>query len=174
MESSPAAAPAERFTGSRTIADMMAAAAERYRDRAMVRYKADGEWRDVSYGEAGEIVSEIGRGLLHLGVRPGDRVALLCRTRPEWTFVDFGITSTGATVVPIYPTNSPEECAWVAGNSEARAIVCEDAEQVAKILAVRDQLPALETIIVMDPLEPGALGADEVVPLDEVRYCARK
>src|SRR3954469_11004839 len=135
----------------------------------MVRYKADGEWRDVSYGEAGEIVSEIGRGLLHLGVRPGDRVALLCRTRPEWTFVDFGITSTGATVVPIYPTNSPEECAWVAGNSEARAIVCEDASQVAKILAVRDQLPTLETVVVIDPLEPGAPGAGEVVTLDEVR-----
>ena len=56
--------------------------------------------------------------------------------------------------MPIYPTNSPEECAWVAGNSEARAIVCEDAEQVAKILAVRDQLPALETIVVIDRSPP--------------------
>src|SRR6187397_1088538 len=107
MESSTAAAPAERFTGSRTIADLMAAAAERYRDRVMVRHKAAGEWRDVSYREVGEIVSEIGRGLIHLGIRPGDRVALLARTRPEWTYADFGITSTGATVVPIYPTNSP-------------------------------------------------------------------
>src|SRR4051795_2269750 len=169
MESSTAAAPAARFTGSRTIADLMAAAAERYPDRILVRHKVDGAWRDISYGEAGEIVSEIGRGLMHLGVRPGDRVALLCRTRPEWTFVDFGITSTGATVVPIYPTTSPEECAWVAGNSEARAIVCEDAEQLAKILAVRDQLPALETIVVIDPLEPGSPGADEVVTLEDVR-----
>src|SRR4051794_776630 len=174
MESSAAAAPAERFTGSRTIADMMAAAAERYRDRAMVCYKADGEWRDISYGEAGEIVSEIGRGLLHLGVRPGDRVALLCRTRPEWTFVDFGITSTGATVVPIYPTNSPEECAWVAGNSEARAIVCEDASQVAKILAARDQLPTLETVVVIEPIAAGAPGAHEVTTLDQVRRHGRE
>src|SRR5262245_37503144 len=125
MESSTAAAPAERSTGSRTIADMMSAAAERYRDRVMVRYKAEGEWRDISYREVGEIVSEIGRGLLHLGLEPGDRVALLCRTRPEWTFVDFAISSAGATVVPIYPTNSPEECAWVAGDSGACLIVCE-------------------------------------------------
>jgi long-chain acyl-CoA synthetase len=173
MESSTAAAPAARYTGSRTIADMMSAAAERYRDRAMVRYKADGEWHDLSYREVGEIVSEIGRGLLYLGIKPGDRVALLCRTRPEWTFADFAITSTGAIVVPIYPTNSPEECAWVAGNSEARAIVCEDAEQVAKILAVRDQLPALETIVVIDEMASGAPGSDEAIGLDEIRRHGR-
>src|SRR4051812_197996 len=174
MESSTAAAPAVRYTGSRTIADMMSAAAERYRDRVMVRYKADGEWRDLSYGDVGAIVSEIGRGLLYLGVEPGDRVALLCRTRPEWTFVDFAISSAGAIVVPIYPTNSPEECAWVAGNSEARAVVCEDAAQVAKILAVRDQLPALETIVVIDPMAAGAAGADEAIALEEIRRHGRE
>jgi long-chain acyl-CoA synthetase len=173
MESSTAAAPAERYTGSRTIADMLSAAAERYRDRVMARYKADGEWRDLSYREVGEIVSEIGRGLLYLGLKPGDRVALLCRTRPEWTFVDFAISSAGGIVVPIYPTNSPEECAWVAGNSEARAIVCEDAEQVAKVLAVRDQLPALETIVVIEEIASGAPGADEAIPLDEIRHHGR-
>ena len=173
MESSTAAAPAQRFTGSRTIADMMSAAAERYRDRVMARYKADGEWRDLSYREVGEIVSEIGRGLLYLGLKPGDRVALLCRTRPEWTFVDFAISSAGGVVVPIYPTNSPEECAWVAGNSGARLIVCEDAEQVAKILAVRDQLPALETVVVIDEIPSGAPGSDEAIPLDEIRHHGR-
>src|SRR4051812_12204969 len=174
MESSTAAAPAVRYTGSRTIADMMSAAAERYRDRVMVRCKADGEWRELSYHEVGEIVSEIGRGLLYLGVEPGDRVALLCRTRPEWTFVDFAISSAGAIVVPIYPTNSPEECAWVAGNSEARAVVCEDAAQVAKILAVRDRLPALETIVVIDPMAAGTAGAGEAVPLEEIRRHGRE
>ena len=91
--------------------------------------------------ELGETVSEIARGLVDLGLAPGDRVALLCTTRVEWTFADFAITSAGGVVVPIYPTNSPEECAWVAGNSESRFVVCEDAEQVAKIAAVRDQLP---------------------------------
>src|SRR3954451_7651680 len=174
MESSAAAAPAERFTGSRTMADMLSAAAERYGDRVMVRYKARGEWRDVCYREVGEIVSEIGRGLLYLGLEPGDRVALLCRTRPEWTFVDFAISSVGGIVVPIYPTNSPEECAWVVGNSEARAIVCEDADQVAKILAVRDRLPALETIVVIDPMAAGTARAGEAVPLEEIRRHGRE
>ena len=77
----------------------------------------------------------------------------------EWTFADFAITSAGGVVVPIYPTNSPEECAWVAGNSESRFIVCEDASQVAKIVAVRAQLPKLEEIVAIEPAE-GALALD--------------
>ena len=83
--------------------------------------------------ELGEIVSEVGRGLIDLGIEPGERVSMLCSTRVEWAWCSFAISAAGAVVVPIYPTNSPEECAWVAGNSEAAAIVCEDASQVAKI-----------------------------------------
>jgi long-chain acyl-CoA synthetase len=127
MESSTAVAVHERATGSVTIADLIGLAAERHGDSPAIRHKRDGAWHDVSYAELGEIVSEVGRGLIDLGIDPGDRVAILCTTRPEWTYVDFGITAAGGVVVPIYPTNSPEECEWVAGNSESRAIVCEDA-----------------------------------------------
>src|SRR3954468_6457910 len=129
MESSTAVPAHELATGSTTIADLVELAALRYADSPAIRHKTGGEWRDVSYAELGTIVSEVGRGLIDVGIQPGDRVAILCATRPEWTYVDFAITSTGAVVVPIYPTNSPEECLWVAGNSESRAIVCEDAEQ---------------------------------------------
>ena len=121
------AGPAHGGTGSVTIADIVSLAAERYGERPAARFKRDGEWREVSYTELGETVSEIARGLVDLGLEPGDRVALLCTTRVEWTYADFAITSAGAVVVPIYPTNSPEECAWVAGNSESRFLVCEDA-----------------------------------------------
>ena len=151
MESSTAAA--SQSTGSTTIADMLGLAAERYGDRAAVRYKRDGAWHDVSFSELGEIVSEIARGLIDLGLQPGDRVSLLCSTRPEWTYADFAITSAGGVVVPIYPTNSPSECAWVAGNSESRFIVCEDASQTAKIDEVRGELPALEAVIAIEPAE---------------------
>jgi long-chain acyl-CoA synthetase len=159
MESSIAAPP--ESTGSATIADMAARAAERFGDRAAARYKREGEWRDVSFAELGEIVSEIARGLIELGLQPGDRVALLCTTRPEWTYADFAISSAGGVVVPIYPTNSPSECAWVTGNSEARFIVVEDAGQAAKIAEVRDELPALEQVIAIEPTE-GALSLDEL------------
>src|ERR671911_1587419 len=151
----------EESTGSKTIADMMAAAAEKFGDHAAVKFKRDGAWHDVSFAEVGEIVSEIARGLIELGLQPGDRVALLCTTRPEWTYADFAITSAGGVVVPIYPTNSPSECAWVAGNSEARFIVVENAEQAAKIAEVRGDLPALEQVIAVEPTE-GAIALEEL------------
>jgi long-chain acyl-CoA synthetase len=156
-------------TGSKTIADLMVRAAEQFADRVAVRHKVDGDWRDVTFAEVGEIVREIGLGLIDLGIAPGERVALLCNTRPEWTYCDFAITSTGAVVVPIYPTNSPEECEWVAGNSESVAVVCEDAAQVAKILAVRERLPALRTIVVIDPAGETA----DAIALEEVRERGR-
>ncbi len=164
-----ATATGRATTGSKTIADLLGLAAKQYGDRPALRQKRDGQWHEVSYAEVGEAVSEIGRGLLALGVEPGERVCILCNTRPEWTYCDFAISAAGATVVPIYPTNSPEECEWVAGNSEARAIVCEDASQVAKIVAVRDRLPNLDTIVVIDPAGDVA----DAVPLDEVRERGR-
>jgi long-chain acyl-CoA synthetase len=169
MESSTASPAAAKSTGSATIADMLALAAERHGEHTAVRYKRDGAWQDVSYRELGEIASEIGRGLIDLGLEPGDRVALLCTTRAEWTYADFGITSAGGVVVPIYPTNSPEECEWVASNSEARFVVAEDASQVAKIVAVRDRLPALQGIVVIDPSGDVA----DALPLDDVRERGR-
>src|SRR6185503_21003247 len=148
MESSTAAPSS---TGSSTIADLIGLAADRYADHPAVSYKRGDEWVDVTYRELGEIVSEVARGLIDLGLAPGDRAAILCSTRPEWTYASFAISSAGGVVVPIYPTNSPDECEWVAGNSESRFVVCEDASQVAKITAVRDRLPALEAVIVIDP-----------------------
>jgi long-chain acyl-CoA synthetase len=163
------AGTAPATTGSTTIADLMRRAADKYSDQPAVRHKVDGEWRDVTFAEVGEIVSEIGRGLIDLGIEAGDRVSLLCNTRPEWTYADFAISSAGAVVVPIYPTNSPDECEWVAGNSGSRAVVCEDASQVAKIVEVRDRLPDLEHIVV---IVPGGDTADAIT-LDELRERGR-
>src|SRR3954465_9569399 len=138
-------------TGSKTIADLIGRAAEQYGERVAARHKVDGGWRDVTFAEAAEAAREIGLGLIDLGIQPGERVCLLSTTRIEWTYCDFAISSAAAVVVPIYATNSPGECEWVAGNSEAVAVVCEDAEQVAKIVAVRERLPQLRTIVVIDP-----------------------
>ena len=160
---------APQSTGSKTIADLVGRAAERYGDRVAVMHKVDGEWREVSFAQVAEVVSEIGRGLIDLGLQPGERVCLLSTTRPEWTYCDFAITRAGAIVVPIYATNSPEECEWVVDNSEATTIVCEDASQVAKIAAVRERLPALDTIIVIDP--SGDTG--DAIALDDLRERGR-
>jgi long-chain acyl-CoA synthetase len=163
------ASTAPSTTGSRTIADLLPRAAERYGDAVAVRFKRDGEWQDRTFADVGEAVSEIGRGLIDLGIESGQRVSLLCSTRVEWTLADFAISCAGAVVVPIYPTNSPEECEWVAGNSESVAIVCENAAQVAKIVEVRDRLPDLRTIVVIDPEGDTA----DAISLDEVRERGR-
>ena len=111
-------------TGSKTIADLLPRAAQLFGGRTAVRYRNGDEWRDASFAQMGAIAQEIGLGLIDLGIAPGDRVCILAKTRPEWSYADFAITMAGAVVVPIYQTNSPEECDWVIGNSEAVAIFC--------------------------------------------------
>ncbi len=168
MESSATSA-IDASTGSKTIADLLPLAVERYGERTAARHKRDGTWHDVTFAEVGTLAQEIGLGLVDLGIAAGDRVAILCRTRPEWTYCDFGATQAGAVVVPIYPTNAPEECEWVLVDSAARAVICEDADQVAKIAAVRDRLPALEHVIAIDA--DGAPAA--TIALDELRARGR-
>jgi long-chain acyl-CoA synthetase len=136
--------------GNRTIARAAANAAERHPDRVSVRYQRDGDWRERTFAEVAEIVDEIALGLVSLGVESGDRVGLLANTRPEWTFSSLAISRAGAVVVPVYPTNSPEECEWVLGNSDSRVVICEDAGQVAKIERIRDRLDQLEHVVVME------------------------
>jgi long-chain acyl-CoA synthetase len=141
-----------RGSGSATIADIVSLAAESYGEQPAARFKRDGDWQEISYRELAAIVSELGRGLIDLGLQPGERVGLLCTTRVEWSLVDFAITAAGGVVVPIYPTNSPGECAWVLGDSESRFVVVEDEAQAAKVAAVRDRLPALEDVISIEAL----------------------
>src|SRR3954471_16279325 len=150
----------QQSTGSKTIADLLPRAAELYGGKVAEKHKVDGEWREVTFSQVWEISSEIARGLIDLGIQKGDRVALLGNTRVEWTWADFAITMTGAVVVPIYPTNSPEECEWVIGNSDAVAIVCEDAAQLAKVAEVRERLPALKHVITMT--DGDAITTDEL------------
>jgi long-chain acyl-CoA synthetase len=163
--SASATSGTEASTGSKTIADLLPLAAERYGDKVAVKVKRDGSWQDLTVAEVATIAQEIGLGLIDLGIQPGDRVAILCRTRPEWTYCDFGGTEAGACVVPIYPTNSPEECEWVLSDSGAKAVICEDAAQVVKIAEVRVRLPALEHVIVIDPANAPA----DAITLDDLR-----
>ena len=160
--------------GNKTIARAAANAAERRGDRLAVKYQDDGEWRELTFAEVSEIVDEIALGLVGLGIEPGDRVALLANTRPEWTFSSLAISRAGAVVVPIYPTNSPDECEWVAGDSESRIVICEDAGQAAKIEQVRSGLEQLEHVIVIDPSSgDGSIEDRGEIGLDRLREQGR-
>jgi long-chain acyl-CoA synthetase len=141
----------EAGTNSPTMAAQLPAAAAKHAGKPALRHKAGGAWRDISYEELGGAVRELSLGLIDLGIAPGDRVAILSNTRPEWTLACYGILTTGATEVSIYQTNSPEECHYVLSHSESRAVFVEDGEQLAKIREIESDLPGLEFVIVMDP-----------------------
>ncbi len=167
MEASAAAST----TGSQTVADLISRSASEHPDRVAVRYKRDDAWHDVTYTEVAEIVQEIALGLIDVGLQAGERFCILANTRPEWSYVDMAATSAGAVVVPIYQTNSPEECLWVMSDSDACAVVCEDDEQLAKIAAIRDRLPHLRTVIMIDPPAGAAAsngGAPSEPPLETI------
>src|SRR5215211_6861395 len=168
MELKTAAAQA---TGSKTIADMLPLAVERFGDQPAQRFKLGEDWNEIPYSELGAIVREIALGLVDLGLKAGDKVSILAHTRPEWTQASFGVFTAVCTLVTIYQTNSPEECQYVAGHSESRAVFVEDAEQLEKIRAVRDELPHLDFVIVMDP--DGVDVGDDAITLEQLRARGR-
>jgi long-chain acyl-CoA synthetase len=157
------AGPATGVTSS-TVADLLPIAAREHGGRRAVMYKPDGasSWAEKSYTEVGEIVMGLSLGLMDLGIEKGDKVSILANTRPEWTYFDFAALTAGATVVPIYQTNSPDECQYVLENSDAKAVIVEDAEQLAKVRAVRDRCPALEHVVLMTGEADDAISAAEV------------
>jgi long-chain acyl-CoA synthetase len=144
-----------------TVAALPSSAAQRFGDHLAARHRVDGEWRELSYAEVVEAIDEVALGLVDLGIEPGDRVGILADTRLEWTLASYGISVAGGVVVPVYPTNSPRECAWVLGNSGAKALVCENADQVAKVEQVRDELPDLGVVMAIEG-EAGDMTLDAV------------
>jgi long-chain acyl-CoA synthetase len=151
-----------RGTKSKTLADLLPLAARVYGDTPAVRYKDGDQWVDRSFSEVLEIVRPLALGLADLGIEKGDRVSILGNTRPEWTYFDFAALSIGATVVPIYQTNSPEECRYVLENSDAKVVVVEDDEQLEKIRKVRDRLPQLEQVVRMTGSSEDAISIEEL------------
>jgi long-chain acyl-CoA synthetase len=119
-----------------------------------------GRWRSVGWQEAGRRVEELAAGFLVLGVRPGDRVAILGRTRLEWTLADFALISTGAIVVPVYPAATPADRAHVLAHSATRMLVCEDVAERERIARLPG-LGHLERIFTMDDSDDGLVRLGE-------------
>jgi long-chain acyl-CoA synthetase len=151
-----------RGTNSKTIADLLPRAAELYGPEVAVKFKEGDRWVDRTFGEVQEVVRPLAFGLVELGVEKGDRVSILGNTRPEWTYFDFAALSVGAVVVPIYQTNSPEECRYVLENSDSKVVVVEDAEQLEKVRAVRDQLSQLQHVVLMTGTAEDAISMEDL------------
>jgi long-chain acyl-CoA synthetase len=152
-------AQARGFAEMSTLGQMVLDAAARHSTVAL-QFQREGHAAFISYPELGAIASEIARGLISLGIQPGDRVAILGLTSADWTLADCGSLCAGAIVTPIYHTNSPEECEYVLAHSEAKLVFCENASQAAKIAHVRSRCPALEHVVVFDQSDPEAMTLD--------------
>lgn len=123
----------------------------------------EGTWRDVTIGDFHQQVIDIAKGLIAAGVNPGDRVALLSKTRYEWTVFDFAILWIGATTVPIYETSSADQIGWILQNSGAVAGIVENAGHIERIHQVRGDAPELRHLWSIDAgavAEISTLGVD--------------
>jgi long-chain acyl-CoA synthetase len=148
---------------ARTLATLALDATRRHSGTAMRYPQAGGDWGRTSYAQLGADVRALAKGLIALGVTAGDRVAILSNTRAEWTLADLGAICAGAAVVPVYQTNSPEECQYVLEHSGATVLLAEDEDQLAKVAEIRDALPELRHVILFE----GA--GDDALTLAELR-----
>ena len=96
-----------------------------------------GGLQDVTAAEFLREVSAVAKGLVAVGIEPGDRVALISKTRYEWTLLDYAIWFAGAVTVPVYETSSAEQIQWILEDSGAKAVVAETSEHVARVTGVR-------------------------------------
>ncbi|MFB6517577.1 AMP-dependent synthetase/ligase [Streptomyces sp. NPDC056401] len=111
--------------------------------RVVLGRKSDGVWGDVTSGELASEVLGLAKGLLAQGIRFGDRVAIMSRTRYEWTLFDFALWAIGAQPVPVYPSSSAEQVHWILYDSECTACVVEDEDQAMTVGSVIERLPRL-------------------------------
>ncbi|MFF3648651.1 AMP-dependent synthetase/ligase [Streptomyces sp. NPDC002181] len=128
--------------------------------RVVLGRKADGVWRDVTSGELADEVLALAKGLLAQGVRFGERVAVMSRTRYEWTLFDFALWAIGAQPVPVYPTSSVEQVHWILQDSDCTACVVEDEDQAMTVGSVIERLPHLRRLWQLDAGAVDALVAD--------------
>ena len=115
------------------------------------RYKAGGAWQSVTRREVEDRVRAISLGLRELGIRPGDRVAILSETRLDWILADCACLCARVADVPIYPSLPANQIEYILRDSGASAVLCSSALQLAKLLEVRNGLPALRHLVVFDP-----------------------
>ena len=156
--------------GIQTLNDLLRSGITAHARPDMFRYKSGGRWVSVSSEGFEEMVERTRRGLDSLGVGKGIRVALLSENRLEWAVTDLAVLRAGAIVVPIYPTLIPEQVAYILNDSGPGVVFCSTAEQVEKVLGVRDQVPSLEHIVSFDSLDrAGLLTLEEVQHRGETR-----
>jgi long-chain acyl-CoA synthetase len=135
-----------------TLNDILASVYQSHRDRVMLHRQASG-WAAISSADLYRNVAGLSRALASWGIRKRDRIAILSENRPEWTITDFAALALGAVTVPIYATQTADQCAFILNDSGARVIAVSTRQQLEKILSVQSQT-SVERILVMDAADP--------------------
>jgi long-chain acyl-CoA synthetase len=130
-----------------------------------LRAKRGGRWADIGYRELAELVQNLSIGLQELGLRRGDRVAILSENRPEWAITDYACLAARCADVPIYPTLPARQAEYILRDSGAVAVLVSNAAQLEKVLSIRGRLPALGHVIAMDAelTGPGVVSFEQVL-----------
>lgn len=129
-------------------------------------YPDQGGWTELTWAQTGERVARIAAGLVDLGVQPEERVAIASSTRIEWVLADLAVMAAGAATTTIYPTTIAGDVAYILDDSGSVAVIAEDAAQVAKLREVRDDIPGVRSVVVVDPA--GADLDDWVLSLEDL------
>ncbi|HEY2762622.1 MAG TPA: long-chain fatty acid--CoA ligase [Pseudonocardiaceae bacterium] len=147
------------------LTDVVWANAERFAGSISFRRRVDGGWTDVTARDFADQVTAVAKGLIASGIERGDRIALLSKTRYEWTLLDYAIWAAGGSTVPIYETSSPEQVEWILSDSGARAIVVENAAHREMVQGLVDRLGDVATVW---QIEPATGSAGPAAAIDEL------
>ncbi|MDZ7334758.1 MAG: long-chain fatty acid--CoA ligase [candidate division KSB1 bacterium] len=147
------------------LTEMFLDTVQRYGTKTALMHKVAGQYQSISYQEFGAIVKDLALGLASLGVKKGDRVALLSENRPQWAFSDFAILSLGAINVPIYPSLLPKQIEYILNDSESKIIITSTKDQTDKVIQILSELPVLKYVVYMDDeiSHPKALSFQQVM-----------
>ena len=132
------------------------------RERPFLWTKHDGTYRATSWRETAEAISALAHGLRLLGIRPSERVGLVCENRPEWIIADLAIMAAGAITVPAYTTNTIDDYRHILANSGARMVIVSTKALAARVLPAADQVTSIEHIITIEPLTSGQVSHLEI------------
>ncbi len=130
-----------------SIPDMLRKNAVKFRERHALKFRKKGTFVTLSYGEFYDRALMAARGLSRVNVKSGDKVAILSENRAGWVIADMGILCAGGIAVPIYPSNTPEQVERVINHSEARIVFISSKHQYAKLLKIRESIPAVELVV---------------------------
>jgi long-chain acyl-CoA synthetase len=157
----------------KTLPQMLREQARLRPDKVAIRQKDFGIWKPISWKQYFERACDVGLGLRELGLK-GGHVAVISENRIEWVLAQLGAGLAGAITVGVYPTSPANEVAYVLGHSDAEIVVCEDQEQVDKVLERRHELPKLRHVVVMEQKGARSYPADFVTTFARLEQIGRK